>query len=83
MQKKVDHWMEVCELAAQEQDVKKMLDLTNEMLRLLDEESANSKTNGPRVLDNRQDRPRTLHGPDCSEVAAESELGAVLFMASG
>jgi hypothetical protein len=52
--------MEVCELAAQEQDVKKMLDLTNEMLRLLDEESANSKTNGPRVLDNRQDRPKNI-----------------------
>ena len=46
MQKKVDHWMEVCELAAQEKDVKKMLDLTNEMLRLLDEECANSKTGG-------------------------------------
>jgi hypothetical protein len=60
MQKKVDHWMEVCWLAAQEQDVKKMLDLTNEMLRLLDEESANSKTNGPRVLDNRQDRPKNI-----------------------
>ena len=49
MQKKVDHWMEVCQLAAQEQDVKKMLDLTGEMLRLLDEESASAKTNGTKA----------------------------------
>ena len=58
MQKKVDHWMEVCQLAAQEQDVKKMLDLTGEMLRLLDEESASAKTNGSNSLRHRARPPQ-------------------------
>ena len=58
MQKKVDHWMEVCQLAAQEQDVKKMLDLTGEMLRLLDEESASAKTNGSKASDIGQGHPK-------------------------
>ncbi len=50
--------MEVCQLAAQEQDVKKMLDLTGEMLRLLDEESASAKTNGTKASDIGQGHPK-------------------------
>ena len=37
MQDKVERWMEVCALAAKEQDPKKLMELTNEVLRLLDE----------------------------------------------
>jgi len=37
MQNKVERWMEVCALAAQEQDPKKLRELTNEILRLLHE----------------------------------------------
>jgi len=34
---KIERWMEVCALAAQEQDPKKLTELTNEILRLLDQ----------------------------------------------
>ncbi len=34
---KTERWMEVCALAAQEQDPKKLTELTNEILRLLDQ----------------------------------------------
>jgi hypothetical protein len=37
MQKNVEPWMEICELAAKEQDPKKLMELTNEIVRLLDE----------------------------------------------
>ena len=52
--------MEVCQLAAQEQDVKKMLDLTGEMLRLLDEESASAKKNGSKASDIPQEHCTSL-----------------------
>jgi hypothetical protein len=38
MRDKVERWMEVCTLGAQEQDSKKLLDVTNEILRRLDEQ---------------------------------------------
>jgi galactose-1-phosphate uridylyltransferase len=35
-----EHWKEVCELAAKEQDHQKLMKLTQEILRLLDEKEA-------------------------------------------
>jgi hypothetical protein len=35
--KKVETWMELCELAAREQDPEKLIALTSEIIRLLDE----------------------------------------------
>ena len=37
MQKNVEPWMEICELAAREQNPAKLMELTNETIRLLDE----------------------------------------------
>ena len=38
-----EKWMEVCALAAKEQDPKKLMQLTQEILRLLDEKDARLK----------------------------------------
>jgi hypothetical protein len=35
-----EKWMELCELAANEQDPKKLMELTAEICRLLDEKNA-------------------------------------------
>jgi hypothetical protein len=37
MQKHVEPWMEICELAAREQNPAKLMKLTSEIIRLLDE----------------------------------------------
>ena len=37
MQKHVEPWMEICELAAREQNPAKLVELTSEIIRLLDE----------------------------------------------
>ncbi len=37
MQKHVEPWMEICELAAREQNPAKLMELTSEIIRLLDE----------------------------------------------
>jgi hypothetical protein len=39
--------MELCTLAAQEQDSKKLVELTNEILRLLDEQRENTHPSSP------------------------------------
>ena len=33
----VEPWMEICELAAREQDPKRLMELTSKVIRLLDE----------------------------------------------
>ena len=43
MQENVEPWMEVCELAAKEQDPEKLMELTNEIVRLLDERQKRSR----------------------------------------
>jgi hypothetical protein len=37
MEKNVEKWMELCELAAKESDPNKLMKLTDEIIRLLDE----------------------------------------------
>lgn len=37
MEKKVETWMELCELASKEPDPNKLIALTSEIIRLLDE----------------------------------------------
>ena len=37
MQKNVEPWMEICELASRKQDPEKLMELTSELVRLLDE----------------------------------------------
>ena len=37
MEKNVERWMELCELAAKEPDPNRLISLTNEIVRLLDE----------------------------------------------
>ena len=37
MLKNVEPWMEICELAAREQNPAKLMELTSEIIRLLDE----------------------------------------------
>jgi len=38
-----EKWMELCALAAEEQDPKKLMQLTNEIIRLLDEKDTRLK----------------------------------------
>ena len=37
MQKKTETWMELCELAAKEQNPERLMELTSEIIRLLDD----------------------------------------------
>jgi hypothetical protein len=39
-----EKWMELCALAAKEQDPQKLMELTQEILRLLDEKEARLKS---------------------------------------
>jgi hypothetical protein len=55
---RVEMWMEVCALAAQEQDPKKLRELTNEIVRLLDE-----KKDRPEVRRARSANSEYLEGP--------------------
>lgn len=41
MEKKVKTWMELCELATKEPDPNKLMALTSEIIRLLDERGKN------------------------------------------
>ena len=41
-----EHWRELCERVIVEQDSKKLLELTREIIRLLDEKEARLKGNG-------------------------------------
>ena len=45
MRKKTDTWMELCELAAKEQNPQKLMELTGEIIRLLDETKRRPSTN--------------------------------------
>jgi hypothetical protein len=57
MQKKTDKWMELCELAAKEQNPQKLMELTGEIIRLLDEQKqrpiTKSRYYGGRALERR------------------------------
>ncbi len=45
MQKKTETWMELCELAAKEQNPQKLMELTSEIVRLLDEKKQRPSAN--------------------------------------
>jgi len=45
MQKNTDKWMELCELAAKEQNPQKLMELTGEIIRLLDEQKQRPSSN--------------------------------------
>jgi hypothetical protein len=53
MQKKTDKWMELCELAAKEQNPQKLMELTGEIIRLLDEQKQRISILGGRALERR------------------------------
>ena len=57
MQKNTDKWMELCELAAKEQNPQKLMELTGEIIRLLDEQKqrpiTKSRYYGGRALERR------------------------------
>ncbi len=54
MEKNVERWMELCELAAKEPDPNRLISLTNEIVRLLDE-----KRNPTNISQSPQDSDRT------------------------
>jgi hypothetical protein len=64
MQNKVENWMELCALAAQEQDPKKLMELTNEILRLLDEKRERPM-NRRGTLDDQEASSTPVERPDC------------------
>jgi hypothetical protein len=45
-QKNAEPWMEVCELASREQNPEKLMELTNQLIRLLDEKKARPANSG-------------------------------------
>ena len=45
MRKKTETWMELCELAAKKQNPQKLMELTGEIIRLLDEQKQRPSTN--------------------------------------
>jgi hypothetical protein len=51
-----ERWKEVCELAAKEQDPKKLMELTREIIRLLDEKDARLK-HQPQPTDPQKPQP--------------------------
>jgi hypothetical protein len=44
MQKKTETWMELCELATKEQNPQRLMELTSEIIRLLDENKKRPST---------------------------------------
>jgi hypothetical protein len=49
MQNNVEPWMEICELASKEQDPARLMELTNEIIRLLEEKKNMSRAAVPVV----------------------------------
>jgi hypothetical protein len=54
MQKNAEPWMEICELASKEQDPEKLMELTSELVRLLDEKKNASPLQSSRAEDKPQ-----------------------------
>lgn len=51
MEQIVERWMELCELAAKEPDPNRLMELTHEIIRLLDEKRNPAISGSPQVIE--------------------------------